>query len=112
MNEFKESLYELLIEGNDGEINYNHFANNIPNWPEISFYDEDIQDMHYESLGTDNCAIISIDEDCIELVSGNDYQEPHLIKIEFQNSELTVVYFEPHEFIAGMDYDEIEEALQ
>lgn len=112
MSEFKEQLNELLIDGNDNQINYKNFSNSIHNWPEISFYDSEKEEMHYESLGTDNCEITDIGEDYIELVSCNDYQDPHLVRIEDHGGELTVIYFEPHDFIVGLDFEEILDLLK
>ena len=112
MNEFKERIFSIIIDEELQELNFDKFAYNVQSWPEISYYDEDDNNMEYELLGTDNLSIILIDDDFMEIVSGNDYQKPHLVRIEMCSGELTATYFEQSEFLSGMDYEEVIEALQ
>ncbi len=111
MNDFKEKIYNLIVDTSKEEINYENFTR-INNWPEISFYDEDTDRTHYEILGTENCSIISITDEYIEIVSGDEWQEPHLMQIELYEDELMVTTNQPHEFLVGMDYDEIVSILE
>lgn len=110
MNDFKEKINELIINYDNEEIMYENFSN-IYNWPEVSYYDEDSDTIDYQLLGTENCSIIDIAEDYIEITCGGDCQEPHLIRIELLEGELAITTSEPHEFLSGMDYEEVIEEL-
>lgn len=110
MNEFKEKLSDLIIDYQNEEILYGNFAI-IYNWPEISYYDEDNDSNDYQPLGTENCSIIDMTETYIELTCGGDLQESHLIRIELLDGELAVTSYEQHEFLEGMDYDEVIQEL-
>lgn len=106
MNEFKEKIYDLIIDLSNEEILYENFTS-IYNWPEISYYDEDSDIRDYEALGVDNCSIIDITDYYIELTCGGDCQEPHKVRIELLSEQLTVTSCEPYEFLSGLDYDEL-----
>ncbi len=110
MNDFKEQLYQLLINEQAEEIMYENFKL-IYNWPELSYYDEEADSTSYEYLNTDNCSIIDICDEYLEAIAGGDIQKPHLVRVELLSGELTVTTYEPHEFLSGMDYDEIVEEL-
>ena len=111
MNELKEKLYDLIVDYSNEEIMFDNFQL-IFNWPEVSYYDEDTDDTDYQLLGTENCSVIDLSEDYVELTCGGDCQEPHLVRIELLNGELTVTSYEQHEFLSGMEYDEIIEELK
>lgn len=110
MTEFQEKIFELIIDENNQEIMYERLTM-IYNWPEISFYDEDNDTSDCQSLGTENCSIIDLTDSYVELTCGDDYQEPHLIRIQLLSGELSVTSCEQHEFLSGMEYDEIIEEL-
>ena len=112
MNEFKEKIFEIIIDEVNQELNFDRLAYNVQSWPEVSYYNEDDNNMEYQTLGADNCSIIIIQDDYMEIVAGGDYQRPHLVRIELGEGELTATYFEPSEFLTGMDYEEIVELLQ
>lgn len=111
MNDFKEKINELIVNYNSEEIMYEKFSN-IYNWPEVSYYDEDSDTMDYDLLGTENCSIINITDNYMEVTCGGDCQEPHLVRIELLDGELAVTSSEPHEFLSGMDYEEIIQELK
>jgi len=111
MNEFKEKINDLIIDYQNEEIMYDNFTI-IYNWPEISYYDEETDFNDYQSLGTENCSITDLTDAYIELTCGGDLQESHLIRIELLDGELAVTSCEPHEFLGGMDYDEVIQELE
>jgi len=106
MNEFKTLLWDLLIDESEGEILYENLSN-IYNWPEINLYDYESENYTSETLDIENCSIIEVNDECLEVVCGGDTQQPHLVKIELINGELVVVSCESHEFLTGYDYDEL-----
>ena len=112
MQELKEKTYELIIDVENQELTFEDLAYNVQKWPEVTYYDEENNSMNYDILGTDNCSIIEINDDYIELIAGNDYQTPHLVRIELCSGELTATYFEPSEFLIGLDFEEVVEKLQ
>jgi len=112
MNELKEKLFEVIIDTNNQELNFDGLNNYVQKWPEIYYYNEEDDRMDYEILGIENCSIIEITDEYVELITGGDYQKPHLVKIEICSGELTATYFEPHDFLYGMDFEEVLEALQ
>ncbi len=111
MNELKEKIYELIIDEENQELVFDNLSYNVQKWPEISFYNED-EELEYQTLGIDNCSIIEINDDFIELIAGDNYQSPHLVRLEMCSGELTATYFEPSDFIVGLDFEEIVDLLQ
>ena len=112
MSDFKEKIYELIIDEENQELNFEDFGYNIQKWPEITYYNEEDDCMEYEVLGIENISLIEITDEYIELISGNDYQTPHLVRIELCSGVLTATYFEPSEFLVGLDFEEVLEQLQ
>jgi hypothetical protein len=110
--EFKEKIYELIVDEDNQELNFENLSYYIQKWPEISYYNEEEDSMQYESLGTDNCSIVEIGDDYLELISGNEYQNPHLVRIEMFSGELSATYYKPSDFLIGLDYDEVVQILQ
>ncbi len=111
MNELKEKIYEIIIDLENEELTFDNLSYNVQKWPEISIYTED-EELESQILGLENCSIIEINDDYMELIAGDDYQSPHLVRIELCSGELTATYFEPSENIIGLDYDEVMELLQ
>ena len=103
-------LSRQIEEGRVGGIIF--FGYNIQKWPEITYYNEEDDCMEYEVLGIENISLIEITDEYIELISGNDYQTPHLVRIELCSGVLTATYFEPSEFLVGLDFEEVLEQLQ
>jgi len=112
MNDLKEKLYELIIDEENQELNFDDFSYHVQRWPEITYYNEEEDSMQYETLGTGNCSIIEINDDFIELVTGDEYQTPHLVRIEMCSGELTATYYEPSDFFVGLDFEEVIEKFQ
>ncbi len=110
MNDFKEKIEELIIDHQEQELNFDRLTL-IYNWPELSYYDEDTDNTKYEYLQTDNCAIITLDENHMTIVCGGDTQEPHMLNIELLSGELAVTTYEPCDIYRGMDYEEVVEIL-
>jgi len=112
MNEFKEKIFELIIDEINQELNFENLSYYIQKWPEIHYYNEEEDSMQYETLGTDNCSVIEINDDYMEIVAGNEYQTPHLLRVELCYGELSATYYEPSEFLVGLDFEEIMNILQ
>jgi len=112
MNEFKEKIFELIVDESNQELNFENLSYYIQRWPEITYYNEDDDSMQYETLGTDNCSITEINDDYMELIAGNEYQTPHLVKIELCSGELSATYYEPSDFLVGLDFEEVIDILQ
>lgn len=110
MNEFKEKIYDLIINIEKSEIIFENFLL-IYNWPEISYYDEETDNRDYHELGVENCSITDLSDNCIVLTCGGDCQEPHMVRIELLSGELAVTSCEPHEFLSGLEYEEVLEEL-
>lgn len=110
MNEFKEKIYELIIDSENQEINFENLTT-IYNWPDITFYDEDADSSTSEGLDTENSSITDITDDYIEVTCGGDWQDCHLVRIELLDGELSVTSCEAHEFLTGLDYEELIEEL-
>ncbi len=110
MNEFKELLYDLLIDDVNQEIWFDKLTS-IYNWPEISYYDEEEDSRDYEPLGVENCSIIDITDDYLEITCGGDTQEPHMVRVTLLDGELSITSCEPHEFLEGIDYEEFLDEL-
>ena len=53
-----------------------------------------------------------MDNNYIELITANDYQTPHLVRIELCSNELTSTYYEPSEFLIGLDFEDVVDFLQ
>ncbi len=111
MSELKDMVLELIIDTENCELKFDNLSYNVQKWPEISIYNED-EELEYQVLSLENCDIIEINDDYIELIAGGEYQSPHLVRIEVCAGELTATYFEPANFITGLDYDEVLELLQ
>lgn len=112
MNEFKEKIMNLIIDLTSQEINYENLTT-IYNWPEITFYDEEDEDNNNsEALDIENCSILSITDEYMEVIAGGDWQQPHIVRIEDINGELAVTSCKSHEFYSGMEYDEIIKELE
>ena len=113
MNEFKEKLQELIIDMDNQELIFDDLSSHVQKWPEISFYNEDDNSMEYEALGLENCVIVEISDDFLEVIAGSDYQTPHLVRIEFYSGDLIATYFEPNtDSVSGMDFEEVIHILQ
>lgn len=112
MSELKEKIYELIIDNENQELNFEDLSYNVQRWPEITYYNEEDDSMQYETLGVTNCSIVEINDDYIELITGDEYQTPHLVRIEICSGELTTTYYEPSDFFVGLDFDEVVEILQ
>lgn len=111
MNELKEKIYDLIINTDSQELNFDNLSYNVQKWPDISIYNEE-EELEYQTLGTENCSIVEINEDFIEIITGDNFQSPHLVRLEICSGELTATYFEPSDFIVGLDYDEVMELIQ
>ena len=64
MSDFKEKIYELIIDEENQELNFEDFGYNIQKWPEITYYNEEDDCMEYEVLGIENISLI--DDKCHE----------------------------------------------
>ena len=111
MNDFKEKINDLIINYQEEEIMYENLAI-IYNWPELSYYDEDTDTTNYEILSTNDCAIIDLTDEYMEVICGGGAQSPHLVRVELLEGELAITAYDPHEFLSGMDYEEIVEELK
>lgn len=92
----------------------------IKNWPNIPLYTEYDEngvpnpdsEFEMEPLDLENFYFAEISDDKMTVKCGGDWQEPHKVIIELNSDdELTVVSFEPSEYISSTEEIDINTLL-